>query len=109
MIIQIIGFIVCLIAASSYLSTAKHNKNSREPIAFWTGDKSVKYKVKGMYREKYNQEMAALYKKYGHAIIMCGAGFLIYDTLGLIMTSLTLSLGMYIVHRKYKEILAKYS
>ena len=61
MVGRIIALVSCLMCAFPFFIIAAYNKNSREPITFWSGDTTLKAKVKNV--QEYNREMAVLYKK----------------------------------------------
>ena len=43
---KIVGLISCLLCAVPFLIIGIFEKNSKEPITFWSGDKTLKSKVK---------------------------------------------------------------
>ena len=43
---RIIGLVCCLLCAFPFFVIGIYNKDSREPIHFWSGDVSLKNKVK---------------------------------------------------------------
>lgn len=66
----IIGFVSCLMCAFPLFVIAHYEKDNREPIVFWTGDKSLKEKVKDV--KGYNQEMSKLYKRCALTFVIIG-------------------------------------
>ncbi len=60
MIGRIIGLVSCLMCAVPFLIIGIYEKDSKEPINFWSGDTTLKSKVKDVCG--YNKEMAVLYK-----------------------------------------------
>lgn len=107
MVERIIGLVACLMCAVPFLIISKYDKSSREPITFWSGDTTLKEKVKNA--SAYNEEMAFLYKKCAIAFVLTGAGFLAWPILGVALLCFDCSLGIYLVYRCYKKILGKYS
>ena len=107
MIERIVGFVCCLMCAVPFFICAKYDKESREPIGFWSGDKTLKSKVKNI--PEYNKEMAELYGKCAYAFLLTGIGYGILPYLGIIMICLDCSIGFYVMWRNYKKILGKYS
>ena len=83
------------------------NKESSEPINFWSGDTSLKDKVKDI--KGYNIEIAGLYKKCGLFFFLTGIITAIFPIVGMILTILGCSVGIYFVYRVYMKILKKYS
>lgn len=106
MVERIIGLISCLLCAVPFFIISKYDRNSREPINFWSGDKTLKKRVKNI--PEYNREMADLYKKCAMAFCISGIGFLILPVVGLILICFDCTLGIYIVYRCYKKVLGKY-
>lgn len=100
---RIVGLISCMMCSFPFFIVATYNKDSKDPITFWSGDTSLKSKVKNI--SEYNREMADLYKKYAIAFLVTGIGFLVVPVIGMIMLCLDCTLGIYMVYRKYKCIL----
>lgn len=67
---RIIGLISCLMCAVPFLIISLYNRNSSEPINFWSGDTSLKKKVKNVC--DYNKEMSGLYKRCAIAFLVAG-------------------------------------
>ncbi len=107
MVGKIVAFVACLLCAVPFGIIAKYNKDSREPISFWSGDTSLKDKVKNV--QAYNSEMSALYFKCAAALLLTGVGFWIATPVGILLLCFDCTLGIYVVYRIYKKILAKYS
>jgi hypothetical protein len=107
MVGQIIALISCLMCAFPFWIIAKYNKDDKEPIGFWTGDESLKSKVKDV--PGYNAEMALLYKRYGTIFAVTGIAFVLYSIAGIVLLCLDCTLGIYLVYRQYKRILKSYS
>lgn len=107
MLERLIGMAVCLLCAFPFLVLGVYGKDSLEPVTFWTGDKSLKEKVKDL--KGYNKEMSKLYKIYALAFVIVGIGWLIHPILGVILMILNLTVGIYFIFKKYKEILGRYS
>ena len=63
---RIISFISYLLCAIPFWAIAKFGKDSKDPISFWSGDTSLKGKVKDV--PAYNREMARVYTIYGWRI-----------------------------------------
>lgn len=103
----IIAFIACFMCAVPFIIISVYDKDSKEPINFWSGDKTLKSKVKNI--QEYNKEMAALYKKCAIAFIIAGIGCMIHLLIGVFMICFNCTFGIYITYRCYKNILSKYS
>ena len=103
MIGNIVGLICCLMCAFPFFVLSVYGKNSNEPINFWSGDTTLKSKVRNI--KEYNKEMAKLYKKYAIAFCLTGIGCLILPVIGIIMICLDCTLGLYLLYRSYKKIL----
>ena len=107
MLERIICLFCCLLCAFPLFVVSKYDKDGNEPMGFWTNDKSLKSKVKNV--SDYNQEMAALYKKYAYALVLAGVGGLIHMMVGLVLLGVVCTVGIWLLYRGYKKILAKYS
>lgn len=107
MLERIIMLFCCLLCAFPLFVVSKYDKDGNEPMGFWTNDKSLKSKVKNV--SDYNQEMAALYKKYAYALVLAGVGGLIHMMVGLVLLGVVCTVGIWLLYRGYKKILAKYS
>jgi len=104
---KIVGLITCIMCAFPFFVIATYNKDSKDPITFWSGDITLKSKVKNV--QKYNSEMALLYKKCSIAFLITGIGFLVAPVVGMLMLCFDCTLGIYLVYRGYKKILNLYS
>lgn len=107
MVGRIIGLIACIMCAFPFLIISIYDKDSNEPINFWSGDTTIKSKVKNV--QDYNKEMALLYKKCSIAFLVTGIGFLDIPIVGVILVCFDCTLGIYLVYRNYKRILYLYS
>lgn len=103
----ITGFVSCLMCAVPFLIIAVYNKDSKEPINFWSGDTTLKTKVRQV--REYNREMASLYKKCAIVFLLTGVGCLFTLEIGIILLCVDCTLGIYLVYRNYKKILSRYS
>ena len=104
---KIIGFICCVMCGIPFWVIAAYNKNSQTPISFWSGDNSLKDKVKDV--ANYNREMAVVYKTYAVAYLVAAVGFLFHPIAGVAVLVLDCTVGIWLVYRAYKKILSKYS
>ncbi len=107
MIGRIIAFVACLLCAIPFWIISKYEKDSRDPVPFWSGDTSLKAKVTNV--KEYNSQMCGLYQKCGMAFLITGLSFLVNVPIGVILLGADCTLGIYIVYRQYKKILSKYS
>lgn len=107
MIGRIIGLISCLMCAFPFFVISVYNKDSKEPINFWSGDTTLKSKVKNIY--EYNKEMGFLYKKCAMAFLITGIAFLVLPVAGIVLVCFDCTAGIYLVYREYKKILGSYS
>lgn len=107
MVEKVICFICCLFCAFPFLIIGYYDKGSTEPIGFWSGDTSLKKKVKDI--KNYNKEMANLYLYCALAFMITGIIAFIHVISAYICIALESTLGIYLVWKKYKSILKKYS
>ena len=91
---KIVGLISCLLCAVPFLIIGIFEKNSKEPITFWSGDKTLKSKVKDV--TAYN-------------LMLSGICCLISLGFGIVMLVLDCTAGVYLMYRSYKRILERNS
>ena len=103
---RIIGFICYFMCAAAFWGIAKFGKDSKDPISFWSGDTSLKGKVKDV--PAYNREMARVYTIYGWAYFAAAVGGAIHPIAGVVIMLADLA-AIFFVYRAYKKILSKYS
>ena len=107
MVGKIVALVSCIMCAVQFLIISVYNKDSKEPINFWSGDTTLKSKVKNV--KEYNIEMAKLYKNCAIAFLLTGIGFVIAPVVGIALLCFDCTAGIYVVYRFYKNILEKYS
>lgn len=107
MVGRIVGLISCVMCAVPFLIIAIYNKDSKEPINFWSGDTTLKEKVKNV--KDYNREMALLYKRCSIAFFITGISFIAAPIAGAILICFDCTLGIYLMYKNYKRILNLYS
>ena len=73
MVGRIVGLVCCLLCAFPFLVIGIYNRDSIEPVNFWSGDASLKDKVKDV--KGYNTEMTGFYKKCAFFFLMAGILF----------------------------------
>ena len=101
------GLISCIMCSFPFFIISIYNRDSREPINFWSGDTSLKSKITNVV--EYNKEMASLYKKCAIAFLITGIGFFVMPIIGVVILCFDCTLGIYIVYRNYNRILNLYS
>lgn len=107
MIGRIIALVSCLLCAIPFGIVSKYEKDSRDPVPFWSGDTSLKSKVTNV--REYNREMCRLYQKCAIAFLLTGCSFLLSDLVGVVLLCFDCTIGIYLVYRGYKKILGRYS
>lgn len=107
MFAKILCFVCCLLCAVPFFIIGIYNKDSETPLGFWSGDASLKNKVKDV--KNYNHEMANLYLKCAWVFLLTGVTFFVHVIIGIVLLVLECSVGIYVVYRCYKKILKKYS
>ena len=93
---KIVGLISCLLCAVPFLIIGIFEKNSKEPITFWSGDKTLKSKVKDV-------------TACAFAFMLSGICCLISLGFGIVMLVLDCTAGVYLMYRSYKRILERNS
>lgn len=107
MVGRIVGLVSCLLCAFPFGVISVYNKEGDEPMNFWSGDTSLKDKVKDV--KGYNAEMAGLYRNCALFFLVSGILFMIFPAAGIILLIVGCSAGIYVAYRVYKKILEKYS
>ena len=107
MVGRIVGLICCLLCAFPFFVISIYNKDSSEPVNFWSGDTSLQDRVKDV--KSYNAEMVGLYKKCASCFLLAGILFVIFPAAGIVLTVFDCSVGIYWAYRVYKKILDRYS
>ena len=107
MVGRIISLVCCLLCSFPFLIISIYSRDSDEPISFWSGDTSLKDKVKEI--KGYNVEMAGLYKNCAFFFGLNGILFVIFPAAGMVMLVFGCTAGIYLAYRVYKRILGKYS
>lgn len=104
---QIIYCFCCLACALAFILIPFLNKETNEPIGFWSGDTSLKDKVNDV--KEYNKEMSKLYMYYGLCYVVISLLVFISFTVSVILLIFGMTIGIFIVYKIYKRILNKYS
>lgn len=104
---RIIGMFCCILCAFPFLAIGCSGKRGKEPIRFWSGDKTLKAKVTDV--PGYNSEMSKLYLCCALAFAATGVICLIHMGVGICFILLECTLGIYVAWRIYKKILLRYS
>ena len=107
MVGRIVALVCCLLCAFPFFVISVWGKDSSEPINFWSGDASLKDKVKNV--KGYNTEMAGLYRKCALFFLLTGFLFVVFPAAGIVFAVFGCSAGIYLAYRIYKKILEKYS
>ena len=97
---RIVALVCCLLCAFPFFVISVYNKDSSEPINFWSGDTSLKDKVKDV--KGYNTEIAGLYKKCALFFLLTGILFVVFPIAGIGLLVFDCSVGIYLAYRFYK-------
>ena len=104
---RIIGAFSCLLCAFPFFMIPRCSKDSNTPIAFWSGDSTLKDRVINV--PLYNDAMTALYKKYAVSFLVSAITFVCAPVIGVALLCLNCTVGVYLLYRCYRKILAQYS
>ncbi len=107
MVGRIVALVCCLLCAFPFFVIGVWGKDSSEPINFWSGDASLKDKVKNV--KGYNTEMAGLYKKCALFFFLTGILFVVFPIAGIGLLVFDCSAGIYLAYRFYKGVLKRWS
>ena len=105
---RFIGFFCCMLCALPffYLSWEGKQKDS-EPLAFRSGDDSLKSKIKDI--PAYNTEMSRLYYYTALAFSAAALLCLIHPITGIVTVCIESTVGIFAMYKVYSRILKKYS
>lgn len=104
---KIIGCFCSVLCAFPFFAFPAALKNTSTPISFWSGDNSLKEKITDV--KAYNREMALLYRAYAIAFLVQAVAFLFSPMAGVVLLCVNCTVSIYIVYRRYKAILRRYS
>ena len=104
---QVIYCFCLLVCALAFILIPLINKETKEPIGFWSGDTSLKDKVKDV--ENYNKKMTRLYLGYGLCYVVASLIIFISFTISIVILIFNVTIGIFIVYKIYKRILNEYS
>ena len=104
---QVIYCFCLLVCALAFILIPLLNKETKEPIGFWSGDTSLKDQVKDV--ENYNKKMTKLYLCYGLCYVIAALIVFISFTISIVILIFNVTIGIFIVYKIYKRILNEYS
>ena len=99
-------FLFCCILCALPFLYIEYLVDTANPVSFFSGDDSLKGKIKNV--DAYNKEMISLYHKYGFLYVVCGIINMFIPYVGLILLGVLITIGIYIVYKKYLLIMSKY-
>lgn len=103
---KIIGALCCMLCAMPFLVLGGL-KNHPEPLSFWSGDDSLKKRVKNV--PEYNRAMSRMYRRYGVAWCVTAVLMAVLPVAGLVGMVLCCTLGVLLLYRGYKKALAQFA
>ncbi len=105
---RFIGFFCCLLCALPffYLSWEGKQKDAA-PLAFWSGDDTLKDKVKDI--PAYNAEMSRLFLCTACLFSAAAAFWLLHPLTGITALIVVLVFCTFVLHKAYILLLKKYS
>ena len=78
------------------------------PVAFWTGgEQALKNTIKDA--AGYNREMGVAFRWYGLGWLLDAIGAAFSPTVGLAVMAALCTLGLFLLWRRYRQLLSKYS
>ena len=92
---RIISFVAYMLCAIPFWVIAKYQVNSPNPISFWSGDTSLKDKVKDV--PAYNRDMAAVYNKYALAYAVAAIAGAVHPMAGVAVLAMACTVGIFLV------------
>ena len=104
---KLILIFVSILCAVPFYAIAFFGKNSKDPIPFFSGDKTLKDKVKNV--KRYNLEMFKLYSFYATVFMFAAISTIFYHPLGTFILIFNSTFGLIPLYIRYKLILKKCS
>ena len=93
---------ISLICATPVYAIAFSGKNSKDPIPFFSGDKTLKDKIKNV--KKYNIEMFKLYSFYATVNVLAAMSAIFITSLGSFILIFNSTFGLIPLYIRYKLI-----
>lgn len=104
---RIIGALVSLLCAAPFYALALGRSDPHTPIPFWSGDDTLRDKLGDI--PAYNREMAALYTRFAGVLLADALIAAVWPGAGFMLLIAELAVGLFLIHRRYRALLAKYS
>ena len=103
---KVIIFMCAVLCAVPFFLIGYLNRNSDEPIAFFSGDTTLKNRIADV--KAYNRVMAKLYCTYAIIVLITGLISFINPGVAIVMLLIECTLGLLFLYFKYKNLLEKY-
>lgn len=101
---RIILSLCCFLCAGAYFLNGRLCRICSSPVAFWTGgETALKTTVKDPVR--YNREMGSAFRWYAIAWLICGLLGALSPLAGIIGMIAVLTLGLFLLWKRYRKIL----
>ncbi len=104
---RILGALVSLLCAAPFYALAMGRDDPCNPIPFWSGDDTLRDKLSDI--PAYNREMAALYTRFAGVLLANALIAGVWPGASFMLLIAILAVGLFLIHRRYKALLAKYS
>lgn len=103
---KVIIFMCAVLCAVPFLLIGILNRNSDEPITFFSGDTTLKNRIGDI--KAYNREMSKLYFRYGLVVFVTGLISFINPGVAIVLLLVVCTVGLVFIYFKYKALLEKY-
>lgn len=105
---RIILSLCCLLCAGAFFLNGFLCRIRSSPVAFWTGgEQALKNTIKDA--AGYNREMGTAFRWYGLGWLLDAIGAAFSPTMGLAVMAALCTLGLFLLWRRYRQLLSKYS
>ena len=105
---RIILSLCCLLCAGAFFLNGCLCRIRSSPVAFWTGgEQALKNTIKDA--AGYNREMGTAFRWYGLGWLLDAIGAAFSPTMGLAVMAALCTLGLFLLWRRYRQLLSKYS
>ena len=103
---KIIIFMCAVLCAVPFFLIGYLNRNSDEPITFFSGDTTLKNRIGDI--RAYNAAMGRVYCIYALVVLVTGLISFFNPEVAIVLLLIVCTLGLAVIYFKYKELLNKY-
>ena len=105
---RIILSLCCFLCAVAFFLIGRLCRVKSTPVAFWSGGEKA---LEGIVKDAlgYNREMAAAFRNHGLGWLLAAMASAFSPLAGLLCLASMCTLGLFLLWKRYKQLLSKYS